>query len=359
MKVLDSREEIAKIDKINVLGSVEALPDQCLHACEDASQIDVPQDYQKIKAVVMCGMGGSGLGARVIESVFADEIKIPLVVVHDYNLPKWVDCETLVICSSYSGETEETLNNTRQAIAAGAKWMAIGAGNTLIKMAQEHRVPYYQIYPKYNPSNQPRMAIGYSIVGQLILAAKAGLINFNKKDIDEIVSTMRQTIERIKVEIQEKNEAKKLAVRMKDKIITFISSGHLVGATHVVNNQLNENGKVFSFDFQIPELNHHLMEGLSHPEVNKTGLFTIFVNSSLYPERIQKRFSLTKDVVEKQDVETYEFKSKGGSKLARAFEFIQFGAFVNLYLSILYKQNPGPVPWVDYFKTRLGQPLGK
>jgi len=359
MRAIDSREEIAKIDKQNILGSVEALPDQCLHAWEDASKIQVPDPYKDINKIVMTGMGGSGLGARVIESLYSDKIKFPLVRINDYNLPPWVDEKTLVICSSYSGETEETIECARQAIFKKAKWMAIGGGNSLIKMAEEQNVPFYKINAKYNPSNQPRMAIGYSVVGQLILASRTGIFDFCKKDIDDLVNTMKDVQLKINVENVAGNEAKKLAVRMKDKIVSFVSSSHMVGATHVVNNQLNENAKVFSTDYQIPEINHHLMEGLSHPEINKTALFAFFVNSNLYPDRIQQRFSLTEDVAKKHDVEIYNYKARAKNELSQNFEFIQFGAYVNLYLSILYKQNPGPVPWVDFFKNKLGQPLGK
>jgi len=359
MRIIDSREEIAKIDKKNVLGSVEALPDQCLHAWEEASKIEVPESYRDINEAVMCGMGGSGLGARVIESLYREEIKIPLIRVNDYHLPAWVDENTLVICSSYSGETEETIQNVKEAIDKKAKWLAIGTGNSLIEMAKEHQVPFYKIEPKFNPSNQPRMAIGYSIVGQLVLAAKAGLVEFSKNDIDKMVSSMRAVIAKSKVEVIEKNEAKKLANRLKDKIVAFISAGHLVGATHAVNNQMNENAKVFSADYQIPELNHHLMEGLSYPEVNKTALFAFFINSSLYPERILKRLILTKEIVEKHDVETFVYKPASDEKISQVFETIQFGAYVDFYLSMLYKINPAPIPWVDYFKERLGQPLGK
>ena len=343
---------MVKIDKDNVLGSIEALPDQCLHAWEDAGKIEIPEEYKRVNTVVMCGMGGSGLGARVIESVYADEIKIPLVRINDYNLPKFVDKNTLVICSSYSGETEETISNAKQAIDAGAKWMAIGTGNTLIKMAQEYGVPYYQINPKYNPSNQPRMAIGYSVVGQLVLASKVGIINFQKEDIDLMVETMHDVRDKI-------GETKKLAKMMKDKIIFFLAARHLVGAAHTINNQLNENTKNFSADFVIPELNHHLMEGLKYPSKNSSNLFAFLINSSLYPERIRQRFEITEDVIWKNKIESYSFEAKAETKLAQVFELVQFGAYVNFYLAMLYGQNPGPLPWVDYFKTKLGQPLGK
>lgn len=357
---LDNLEEIQKLDKEGVLKSVETLSDQCIHAYESAKDIQVPESYKNVNKVVMAGMGGSGLAARVIESVFAKEIKIPFVRINDYDLPEFVDENTLVICSSYSGETEETLSNVYQAIERGAKWMAIGAGNTLIKLAKEKGVPYYQIDPKYNVCNQPRMAIGYSVVGQLVLCAKTGLVKFDREDLDKIVDAMKKVSEEVKVEIPlSKNEAKKLAALMKDKVTLYISGKHLVGAMHVVNNQTNENSKGYTADFVIPELNHHLMEGLTHPTKEGVGMIAVFANSNSYSDKIAKRFAITKDVCEKQGLNTYEYLCKSEGKLEQAFELMQFGVYANFYLSMLYNQNPAPIPWVDYFKEKLGQPLGK
>lgn len=357
---IDNIEEIKKLDKQNILGSIETLSDQCLHAWDDTDKIEVPESYRSVNKVVMCGMGGSGLGARVIESVYADEIKVPLVRVNDYNLPNFVDSDTLVICSSYSGETEETISNINQAIDKGAKIMAIGGGNSLIKIAQENNFPYYQIDPKFNISNQPRMAIGYSIVGQLGLASKAGLINFTKDDLDKIVNVMKKVSSKINVNIPTvENESKKAATTMLSKVVFYASSSHLVGATHVINNQANENAKAFTTDFSIPELNHHLMEGLGNPDSSDAKFLGFFVSSNLYSERIQKRFDATEEVCKKQGAEVFEYKLNSETEIEQAFELIQFGAYTNFYLAMLYNQNPGPIPWVDYFKVRLGQPLGK
>ncbi len=348
------KDEIARIDVSNVLGSVEGLAEQCRQAWEDANKVDVPESYRNVDSVVMSGMGGSGLGARVIESVYADKLTVPLVRVNTYNLPGFVNEKTLVICSSYSGETEETVANAKEAITRKAKWMAIGTGNTLIEMAKQTGAPYYQIDPKYNPSHQPRMAIGYSIVGQMELAAKAGVIKVSEEEIGETIAAMRKVKDESGVETAaEKNPAKQPAAKMKDKIVVFVAAEHLVGAVHTVNNQQNENAKNFCVDVQIPELNHHLMEGLKHPLSNPKNLLFIFVNSGLYPERVRQRVALTKEVVEKNGIETVILEMRSATKLSQAFELIQLGAFANFYLSILYGQNPAPIPWVDYFKERL------
>lgn len=357
---LDNLNAIKELDEKDVLSSIDTLSDQCLHAWEDGQAIEVPDSYRNVNKIVMCGMGGSGLGARVIESVYGSEIKIPLIRINDYNLPQYVDEETLVICSSYSGETEETINNCKQAIDKNAKWMAIGSGNSLIRMAEEAGVPFYKIDPKFNPSNQPRMAIGYSVIGQLVLTSKAGVIDFKKEDLERIVEVMKDVSAKNNVNVPTTgNEAKKIANLMKDRITFYVSAEHLTGAMHVVNNQANENAKHFTTDFVIPELNHHLMEGLGHPGKDYAKMFALFANSSLYSEKISKRFAITEEVCRKQGIEVYEYKAAGKDKITQSFELIQLGAYADFYLSMLYNQNPAPIPWVDYFKERLGQPLGK
>jgi glucose/mannose-6-phosphate isomerase len=357
MDNLDFEKEIKNIDKEDVYESVISLPKQCLHAWEDVDKINISKDdYKDIENIVFTGMGGSGLAARVIESAYSDKLNKPFVRVNDYNLPNFVNSKSLVLCSSYSGSTEETIENVRQAVERKSKWLAISTGGTLIEEATKYNVPFYKIEPKYNPCNQPRMAIGYSIVGQLALASKLGIIDISKDDIEKAMLVMKSVISKNSKDVEfDKNSAKSISNKLKDKIVILFSSSHLVGATHVFNNQLNENSKNFSSDFTIPELNHHLMEGLKNPEDNKNNLFIIFVNSNMYSKRIKKRFEVTKDVVSKNNIQFEEINIESEGKLNQIFELIQFGAFVNFYLSILYKQNPAPIPWVDYFKDKLSK----
>lgn len=356
---MDITELIKKYDTQNVYGSVISLSDQCLHAWEDASKIDVPDYYHDINNVIMCGMGGSGLGARVIESLYVNSLKFPFYRIHDYHLPGYAGIHTLLISSAYSGETEEPIQVTKEAIEKKCKWMAIASGNTLIDLAKEHKVPYYQIDPKYNPSNQPRLAIGYSIIGQLVMASKTGLFNIEKSDIDKAVDAARKIRDLNIVENTSNNPALSMASTIRNKLLVYVSAQHLVGAAHTANNQHNENAKNLSFDFIIPELNHHLMEGLKHPATNTENLFFIFIESDLYSDRIRHRFDITKDVVSQNNIPFSSFKPSSDDKLSQVFEVIQFAGFLNFYLSMLYEQDPAPIPWVDYFKTQLGQELGK
>src|SRR3972149_2629074 len=192
---MDLKSAIKKLDTQNVYGSVLALPDQCLHAWEEANKVEIPEDYKNVENIVMCGMGGSGLGARVIESLYFSKLSKPLTRVNDYHLPPYVTEKSLVFVSSYSGNTEETVQNLNEALEKKAKIIVVGAGGKLIDIARENGLPFYQIVPTYNPSNQPRMAIGYSIVGQLVLASKAGLLDIKKEEIESAVNTMKKLID--------------------------------------------------------------------------------------------------------------------------------------------------------------------
>lgn len=351
---LDSFDEIRKVDTGNIYGSIIELPKQCLHAWEEASRVVVPENYVDVENIVMCGMGGSGLGARIIESAYRKELKKPLYRINDYDLPGFVDKHTLVFVSSYSGNTEESVANARRAIEAGAKVIAIADSGKLLEFAKEFNLPFYNIDPKFNPSKQPRMAIGYSVIGQLVLASKCGLINVSKKEIEETVVMMNDLINKYNVEVPfDQNPAKKVAYELLNKIILFFSAEHLVGSVHLLNNQFNENAKTLTMDFTIPELNHHLMEGLKNPDSNKNNVDVYLIKSTLYSDHIKRRFEITDDVVQKNGLNSHEYIATSKSSLSQVFEIIQFGSFLNFYLSMLYDQNPTPIPWVDYFKEQM------
>ena len=351
---LDSINDIKKLDVSDVYGSVMALPDQCLNAWTEANKVAVLDEYKRVNKLVMTGMGGSGLAARLIESLYWNQLKVPMMQVHDYNLPGFVDENTLVVCCSYSGSTEETIENFHQAAKTKSKIMVVSTGGKLIELAKEYKIPYYQIQAKYNPSNQPRMAVGYTLVGQIALVQKCGLIDLAKTEIESAIKIMSEIKDKCKLERRLKeNQAKQLARQMYGKIIGFVAAEHLAGALHTVKNQTNENAKLFSTRFDIPELNHHAMEGLKHPIQNSNDLFFFMVQSKLYLDRNQKRILITKDVIEKNHVSTYLYETTSDRKVSQCFEVIQLGSFVVFYLSMLYGINPAPIPWVDYFKEQL------
>lgn len=334
------------LDKSNMIGSIDELYLQLEQTWSDIKKIEVDPKYSKAENIVVVGMGGSALGPHVVKSLYFDSLKIPFEIVNGYNLPGYANEKTLVVLSSNSGSTEEVLSAASQAQAKKTMIMGMTTGGKLGEFLKQNNYPSYIFEQKHNPSGQPRMSNGYMILGMMGLFHRAGLISINEIEVQKSIKLLNNNIN-IKTQAQE--YAKKLA----NKIIILVGSTFLSGTVHTFNNQLNENAKNFSSYFLIPELNHHLMEGLGFPDSNKNNLIYIFINSYLYPERIQKRFALTKEVISKNNIEVLEFNPKGSSKLEQSFEVLLFGSYVSYYLALENHLDPSPIPWVDYFKEKL------
>jgi glucose/mannose-6-phosphate isomerase len=350
---LSSREAIAALDVSNMAGSVESLAQQIEHAWQDTRSLTfTPQ--AEIRSVIVAGMGGSALGADVIRHVFKDQLAVPLEIARDYTLPASVGKHTLVILASYSGTTEETLSCAQQAQTAGAQLMVISAGGALIELAEKHNLTHYTIVPTHNPSGQPRAAIGYAITGTIALLNSAGLISVSKTDVDTVLQTVRATTEECSIENPEEgNPAKLLAFNMVDLRPVIVVADFLEGAGHVAANTTNENAKAFADYKVLPELNHHLLEGLQFPKTNTSTHTFVFVMSILYHERNRTRAELTQELIDEMGIPTVQLPLKGTTKLAQAFELITLFAFASFYLSLLENINPTPIPYVDKFKEAL------
>lgn len=349
---LSNRTQINELDQSNVLASIEQLPDQMEDAWENTANLPYQEYAKGVDHVIVAGMGGSALGAEVIKSVAKKYLKVPLEIVKDYSLPEYVNHNTLVIASSYSGTTEESIQAAAEAKAKGARLSVIAAGGDLEKLADQNNYPKYIIDPKYNPSNQPRMAIGYTITGQIGLLKSFGLLDSSDFSINETVDFLRAQSPQLGPE-GENSKAKQLASKGLEKILYLISAEHLTGATHVMNNQFNENAKHLTVELQLPELNHHYMEGLPHPKVAHDNCIFWLFQSSLYSQKLQLRTRLTEDVINKVGYASEIITLSAPTRFTQVFELIQLGAYTNFYMAMLHGINPAPIPWVDYFKDQL------
>jgi len=354
MSSIDSYNTITKLDTGGILDSIIALPRQIDQAFREVRGLEIPQKYAAAKNIVVTGMGGSALGGRIIDSLTLTGLRAPLEVFTEISLPKYVNEESLVIVSSYSGNTAETISSLKDAIEKKAMVIGVCSGGKLEEILKKEKLPCYVYSPIANPSNQPRMGLGYSITSILTILAKLDFLTLDETDILRIERMMGEAISEFGPDSPErKNLAKGLALKLKGKIPVLVASEHLVGAAHAFKNQLNENSKSFSLLFDIPEMNHHLLEGLRNPHRAKEILNFVLLESELYSDEIKKRYPLTREVIEKNDVETCIYKLSSGKKLDQIFEVLTLGSFVSLYLAILYDLDPSPIPWVDYFKSKL------
>jgi glucose/mannose-6-phosphate isomerase len=328
-----------------VLKSINFFPEQIKNSLEGSLKLSLPKEYHQIKNIVACGMGGSRFPHYIIKELFKEEIKVPYLINDDYNLPGFVDGNTLVILSSYSGTTEEVLVTGQKAYEKKAKIIGISTGGELKEFINKINIPGYFFDPIYNPSGQPRAGFGYLIGGILGLLLNLEVINYQK---NEIISAVNNIV--IK-EIE--NEAEQMAKKIFNKYPYYIVSEFLTGVGNAIANQTNETAKSIASFRIIPELNHHLMEGLKNPnELKKISIF-IFFFSKLFSSSIKKRFFITKEVVKKNNIETLWYELKGQNKVEQAFELMAFGNYLTMYLSSLYGENPSAIPYVDYFKKKL------
>jgi len=354
MNTLDNLTKIKKLDSGKVLPSIQMLGEQIKQSWQDFKKIKLPNGYQNIDKVVINGMGGSGLPGHILRSVFFDQIKVPVGVINSYQLPASLDKNTLYVISSYSGTTEEPLATFRQAKKCGAKIFGISSGSTLASWIKTGQLPGFIFAPKFNPSAQPRMGLGYSFGAHLALFEKLGLIKISDSQIKDCLMNLSQLQAKFVPEKQtEDNLAKKLAVQIQGKIPVVVAAEFLSGNAHVLANQFNENAKNFSVYFLISELNHHLLEALSFPRTNTKNLFFIFFDSKFYYAKNRIRTKITQSVVAKNKIKSFIYPLETFDKLSQSFEMLLFGSYVSFYLAILNNVNPAKIPWVDYLKKEL------
>jgi glucose/mannose-6-phosphate isomerase len=351
---LDSSEDINRIDRGGVLSSIVRLHKQFEQSWQEINKLAEPKECSLANNVVIAGMGGSALGGRIVDFLSEKKIRVPVEVFTQYYLPNYVNKNSLVIVSSYSGNTEEALYCANHALNNGAKIFGITTGGKLGELLKENNTPCYIIDAKENPCGQPRMALGYSIGSILAILSKCSFISLSN---EEVISAIKDTdvfVKEFGVDQKERqNLAKTYAKRLHNRIPVLVSSEHLIGACHAFKNQLNEGSKTFSIMFDIPELNHHLMEGLRNPLKIRDLLCFLFFESNLYSNRVKMRYSVTKEVVEKNGIKTLSYIMRSQKKLNQIFELLVFGSFVHFYLAMIYGINPLPIPWVDYFKKKL------
>jgi len=338
-----------------VYSGIRLLPDQIRDAWESINKISFKKDFNNCQNAVLLGMGGSALGGRMVKALFEKSLRAPFEISTQIYVPNYVSKNTLVIASSYSGNTEETILATQDAIKKGAQIFVLSTGGKLSELQKNHNLEGFVFDPKYNPSNQPRLATGYSVGSILALLNKLNFLSLTSDELEEALLEMTKfSLEFGNLE-DHQNIAASFAKSIKNHAPILVASEHLLGAAHTFKNQFNETAKTFSVLFDLPELNHHLMEGLKHPAQMKEFLKFVFFESDLYSEKIKLRYPLTKEVVEKNEISILSYKMRGKTKLSQMFEFLIFGSFVELYLGELYHEDPTAIPWVDYFKQKLSK----
>lgn len=344
MNNLTNTNAIRTIDPQDTLGSTELMVQQLEAAWKDIQNLHTT-NIGKVTNIIFCGMGASIYGALVVKALLGSKFPYPTEIISDYHLPDYVDSSTLVVLTSYSGTTEEVLSCAQEAKEKSAKMIVLTKGGELATFAKDNNIPAYIFDGKLNPAGVPRLGNGYTIIGLMGLLQKTGVITL---DDDMLVSAIKKIGEKLQ---DIKKTAMDHSQHYVDRIPVIFAAEHLNGNAQILRNQFNETSKQFSAYYLVPDLNHHLMEGLQFPKNSKLRFLTF--QSKNYSPKIQKRMQLTFDVVKQNHHDIDMWKTTGSTMYEDFLEVLAYGSFLTLYLGLRNDQNPAINPWVDYFKDQL------
>lgn len=351
--MLDKLATYKKYDSADILYGIDHLPEQCQLAWQDTRDLRLP-NMKGVTSLVIVGMGGSALGAHLLQSTFASRLSVPFEIVRGYHLPAHVSSKTLVLFSSFSGTTEEVLSAAEEARKRRAKMLVISTGGALEAWAKKQKCAAY-IFQPGDLAKQPRLGLGFSFIGIVGMLERAGLLKVTNAEITSMIQAMGEVIDTSTIDVPEsQNPAKMTAKALYGKSVLVVGAEHLGGVTHVLANQINETAKQFAVPFEVPELNHHLLEGLTYPKKNMGQTVALLLQSTLYHERVSKRISITADLMESQHLTVVEYETGGKTALDECAEVLQFGSYVSYYLAMLNRiEGPEKIPFVDTFKHRM------
>ena len=349
---LDDLEVYKRNDPEGMLARIKELPMQCRQAYQAAMSFNLPADYTDIDKVVILGMGGSAIGGDLVRNLAQSEAGIPVIIHRDYGLPAFVNDKTLLIASSYSGNTEETLSAFEPALKTGVKKLAMTTGGKLKEIADANNIPVFKIEYKA----QPRAALGFSFIPTLGVLQKLGFLTDKSADVAETVNVL----EKLSAKLDEKsplasNPAKQLAQRLYGRLTVIYGAGIAAESAHRWKTQINENGKAWAFYEVFPELNHNATVGYPFPEEITGRIRVILLRSPLFNERVKLRYDVTCELLDRAGVK-YEFvDSVGSSALSQMMSLVMMGDFTSYYLAILYGIDPSPVDVINYLKDKLAK----
>lgn len=316
-----------------MLNIIHLLPDQIKEGLQLGKYIklDLP-----INHIIFTGMGGSGLPGEVLNALIKN---MPSTVINDYHLPLWADKNTLIVCFSYSGNTEETISCFKEALKKNFQTIIVTTGGRIKLIADEADVRNKIMIPRGIPSRQ---AIGYFVFALITVFQNHKLINITKNEIDTLIETLK------KPGFDE--QAEKLAEQLKNKIPIIYTTKQYQSVALRWKQSFNENSKSHSFFNILPEMNHN--EIMGYRKTNKD-FHIIFLIDESEDKQIIQRVELSKDIIKQAGNTVTEIKLKGSSHLIKVFTAIFLGDLTSVYLAKHYAIDPLETNLIEQLKKRL------
>jgi glucose/mannose-6-phosphate isomerase len=344
-----SREAIARIDPSDQLGDVLALPDHLRDALWRVESA-IMQGWDTSAGLVVAGMGGSAIGGALARAALGDHASRPIFVTRAYGLPPWTTPDTMVLCASYSGNTEETLACYESAGALGARRTVVTTGGRLAEMARADGVPVIPLPGGF----QPRGAVAYMTVAALEVAALCGAGPRLTSEIDVAASHTEQLVAEWGPDAAEDSLAKEIARSLLGTTPVIAGAGLTTPIAYRWKTQINENAKQPCFANELPELDHNEIVGWEGAQ--DVGRFSaVFLDDSDAHPRVKARVELTERMIATTAVASFRLQTRGQTSIERVISLVLLGDLVSIYLAALRGVDPGPVKALDDLKAALAK----
>ncbi len=346
--------ELRRYDREDMYGAVQAFPAQLQDGRQRAlAQVGAVTALQanSFDGVVVAGMGGSAIGGDLLRALTCDKARVPIVVSRSYTLPAWVTADTLVVASSYSGNTEETLAAFDSAAARGAALVCITTGGALLDRAKAQGVPTIGLLAGL----QPRAALSYSAAALLTACEALGVLRMAQEDWVEAVTVLESQRSALEDPAYVENRAVQLAMKLQPLFPVIYSSEQLEVANLRWRNQLHENAKTFAVGNLLPEMNHNEIMGWARAGAELGQLGVIMLRDLEDHPRTQRRMDVTAALLKGRAGHWESVQSLGRSRLARLLSLMYTSDWVSLYLAIAHCTDPSPVGLISTLKQRIAE----
>jgi glucose/mannose-6-phosphate isomerase len=345
-------EMMENLDKSFMFEKIAELPDQIREGWRIAGEADRPIDFDRIHSIVFAGMGGSAIAGDIIRGFLGDALRMPFHVNREYGLPGFAGSGTLLIASSYSGNTEETLSAVREALNRGCDWRAVTSGGQLGETARQKKRPLITLPPGY----PPRAALGYSL-GALLNLFSPLVPGLDQSAIDATVGFLKdESGPWLDIGLHE-NKPLALAEKLTGRLpLLYTSTGSGEAVAMRWKAQINENAKTHAFVGLLPEMNHNEIMGWEQNQGNIDILklmAPVIIRFKNDHDRVRIRMALTRRIIERIEVEVHEIEARGSNLLDQILYLILFGDLVSFYMAILQGVDPTAIGNINALKKGL------
>lgn len=347
---LDDTSRFEQLDPQGMLRAIDGLPDQLAQAWSLGNSLEL-EGIADVSRIVVCGMGGSAIGADLLAAYLAPIARVPLIVWRNYDLPTYaLTQDTLLIASSHSGNTEETLSGFQAALRSEAQAMAVTTNGELAELAEGAGVPVW----KFKHDGQPRAAVGYSFGLLLAVVARLGLIDDPSADVQEAVDAMKLQQIDLRGDVPAvKNPSKRMAGQFVERWPVIIGAEFLAPVARRWRTQIAELSKAIAQFEALPEMDHNMVAGVGAPENLFDKSMVVFLRAADYHPRNLVRADISREILMVEGFNTDSFTALGDTRLAQQWSALHFGDYVSYYLAMAYGLNPTPVRAIERLKERL------